>query len=129
MHKQILKDYTENFWNLRHLEEADKLFHPEAVVHTTFGKYVGPNFMKATAQNWFKVFPDLKMAINEIIEESSTVALVWTASGTHKETFRGLPATNKSVKSKGVTIFRFEGTKVQEYWIFTDIYEVIKQIS
>lgn len=129
MHKELIRHYTDKFWNKRDLNEAEKLFHEQAVVHTTFGKFVGPSFMKATAQAWIKAFPDLRMQINEMIEEGDRIAMIWTAQGTHKDAFRGVVATNREVTSRGVTIFRFEGNKVREYWIYTDIHDVLNQIT
>lgn len=127
--KNLIKNYTENFWNKRQLNEAEKVFHEQAIVHTTFGKFVGPSFMKATAQAWLKAFPDLSMQANEMIEEGDRLALTWTAKGTHKDAFRGIAASNRPVTSHGVTIFRFQGDKVIEYWIYTDIHDVLNQIS
>lgn len=129
MHKELIKNYTENFWNKRDLSAADKVFHEQAVVNTTFGKFVGPSFMKATAQAWFKAFPDLRMQVNDIIEEGNKLALTWTAKGIHKDVFRGIPASNREVSSRGVTIFLFDGNKVKEYWIYTDIQDVLNQIT
>jgi steroid delta-isomerase-like uncharacterized protein len=129
MRKDILRNYTDQFWNKRKLEEVEKVFHDQAVVHTTFGKYVGPHFMKATAQAWFKAFPDLQMIINDLIEEHEKIAMVWTAHGTHRDVFRGIAASNKLVNAKGVTIFRFEGNKIIEYWVYTDIEDLLKQIT
>lgn len=127
--KEILRLYSDQFWNKRKLDEPKKVFHPQAAIHTTFGKYVGPHFVKATAQAWFKAFPDLQMTINDLIEENDKIAMIWTAHGTHRDMFRGIPASNKMVNSKGVTVFRFEGNKIMEYWIYTDIEELLKQIT
>jgi steroid delta-isomerase-like uncharacterized protein len=129
MYKEIIKNYTENFWNKRQLNEAEKVFHEQAVVHTTFGKFVGPSFMKATAQTWIKAFPDLRMHVTDLIEEGNKLALIWTAQGTHKDSFRGILPTNRAVSSHGVTIFRFQDKKVIEYWIYTDIQDVLNQIT
>jgi len=128
-YKTLIKSYTENFWNKRQLNEAEKVFHEQAVVHTTFGKFIGPSYMKATAQAWIKAFPDLSMQLNEMIEEGDRLATTWTAKGTHKDGFKGIEASNRPVTSHGVTIFRFQGDKVIEYWIYTDIHDVLNQIS
>ncbi|WP_258141574.1 flavin reductase [Arthrobacter sp. MYb221] len=46
-------------------------------------------------------FPDLTTKINSVIVNGDRAAIFWTTSGTHTETFLGVPATGKSVVTRG----------------------------
>ncbi len=46
-------------------------------------------------------FPDLSTTIDSIIADGERAAIFWTTTGTHTETFLGVPATGKSVVTQG----------------------------
>ena len=67
-----------------------------------------------------ELFPDLRVQINDLIAEGDKVAAYFTASGTQKGSWRGLPPTNKYITWRGVYIYTFEDGKIAEIVIVED---------
>jgi predicted ester cyclase len=66
-------------------------------------------------------FPDIHIEIEDIIATGDKVALRWrTTRQTHKGMYRGLPPTGKEVRITGMTIFRFENGKIEDFWLEMD---------
>jgi predicted ester cyclase len=72
----------------------------------------GTQFMVAYLH---QAFPDLTYHIDAVAVEGNTVAICWTASGTHAGTLRMEPATGKTVTWTGMSFLTLEdGKLVQE---------------
>jgi len=74
-------------------------------------------------------FPDLTIHIDDLVGEGDNVVWRITASGTHKGTFQGVPATGKSVKFGAQYTFRIEHGKIVERWSTIDRIAVLMQIG
>lgn len=46
-------------------------------------------------------FPDLVTTIDAVVAQGDTAAIFWTSTGTHTETFLGVPATGRRVQTRG----------------------------
>jgi predicted ester cyclase len=66
-------------------------------------------------------FPDIHIEIDDVIAVDDKVVLRWkTTRQTHTGMYRGLPPTGKEVRITGMTIFRFENGKIEEFWLEMD---------
>jgi predicted ester cyclase len=66
-------------------------------------------------------FPDIHIEIEDIIAVDDKVVLRWkTTRQTHTGMYRGLPPSGKEVRITGMTIFRFENGKIEEFWLEMD---------
>jgi predicted ester cyclase len=66
-------------------------------------------------------FPDIHIEIEDVIAVDDKVVLRWrTSRQTHAGMYRGLPPTSKEVRITGMTIFRFENGKIEEFWLEMD---------
>jgi steroid delta-isomerase-like uncharacterized protein len=74
-------------------------------------------------------FPDLTIAIDDMVGEGDEVVWRITASGTHDGPFQGAPATGKSVKFGAHYTFRFENGKIVERWSTLDRLSLLMQIG
>jgi steroid delta-isomerase-like uncharacterized protein len=73
-------------------------------------------------------FPDLRVAIDEVLGDEERVVIQWTARGTHDRDFRGVTASRKAVSFSGVHLFKVaEGRIVEERYVYDslDFYEQI----
>ena len=59
-------------------------------------------------------FPDIKYTVQELVAECDKVMSYWTAQGTHKGEFRGVPATGKQINYRGFDLYRLSGGKIVE---------------
>ncbi len=77
-------------------------------------------------------FPDLYVAIDDMVAEGDLVATRWTFRGTNTGdmmTPMPLPATGKQVSVSGITIARFAGGKVVEDWHQADTLGMLQQLG
>jgi predicted ester cyclase len=77
----------------------------------------------------FSGFPDLYVSIEHILAENNFVLVFLNFTGTHRAQYKGLPATNKSVKIKSADLYRIENDKIVEHWDVVDRLDLIKQIG
>jgi len=81
----------------------------------------------AAAKEERKALPDMRMRVNQILAERDLVAVHWTASGTNTQAGMGFPATGKTIKIDGMTLFRFRDGKICEEWSAWDMLSVLRQ--
>jgi len=87
----------------------------------------------AEAKNYFaarfKAFPDITLATDMRVASRDLIAanLVW--SGTQKDTYLGIPATNKHVTWNSTDILRVRDGKFVEHWGAIDFFGLVKQLQ
>jgi steroid delta-isomerase-like uncharacterized protein len=81
----------------------------------------------AAAKEERKALPDMRMKVNQILAERDLVAVHWTVSGTNTQAGMGFPATGKTIKIDGMTLFRFRDGKICEEWSAWDMLSVLRQ--
>jgi steroid delta-isomerase-like uncharacterized protein len=74
-------------------------------------------------------FPDLMFTTDDTIAERDEVVHHWTATGTHKGQFLGMPATNKKATVTGTSIFRIEDGKIAEEWANWNLMSMMEQLG
>ena len=65
-------------------------------------------------------FPDVLFTVEDQIAEGNMVVTRWTARGTHKGVFRGIPPTGKHAMTTGISVTRVAYGKFVEGWINFD---------
>jgi steroid delta-isomerase-like uncharacterized protein len=89
---------------------------------------------KAGTLDFFRMllaaFPDMNMAVDDLIEgDDKTVARV-TTRATHKGEFMGVPATGNSAEMELIDIMRFNGAGlVCEHWGVADLLGLMQQLG
>jgi steroid delta-isomerase-like uncharacterized protein len=83
----------------------------------------------AAAKEERKALPDMKMRVNQILAERDLVAVQWTASGTNTQAGMGFPATGRTVKINGMTVFRFKAGRICEEWSAWNMLSVMRQLG
>ena len=81
------------------------------------------------ARGWKQAFPDGKITILQEIAEGDLVAVLWVGSGTNSHEGNGLPATGKSGKIRGITIWRIVNGKIVEEWSEFDQLRLLQQLG
>ena len=81
------------------------------------------------ARGWRLAFPDMKMSVMQEIAERDLVTVLWTATGTNTGEGNGLPATGKSGRIRGITIWRIVNGKITEEWSAFDQLSMMKQLG
>jgi steroid delta-isomerase-like uncharacterized protein len=104
--------------------EPDVLFHAPAPTGAT-----GAQALKQVWTVLLRAFPDLHVAIEDLIAEGDKVVARNTVTGTHQGEYHGVPPTGKSVTYHEIFILRFAGGQIAEIWGVVDVYSQLRQLG
>ena len=74
-------------------------------------------------------FHGLNVTIDDIMADGDKVTARFTARGTHKGEFMGLPPTGKPITMTGIEIFRVENGKITELWGEANLMGLMQQLG
>lgn len=80
-------------------------------------------------RRFHQVFPDLHIALDDLVAVDDKVAARWTASGTHRAELGGIPATGSFVRWGGIDFYRLVDGKVVEWWRNDDFVGLLQQLG
>jgi predicted ester cyclase len=78
---------------------------------------------------YFEAFPDLHIALDEVIAEGDRVVVRSTMTGTHDGEYKGIPATGRHVAAESAEIFRVVDGKFAGYWCLTNVAGLMRQLT
>jgi predicted ester cyclase len=76
-----------------------------------------------------RAFPDLHIAVEDMIAEGDKIVIRDTVTGTHKGELMGVPPTGNSVSYNEIFIFRFAEGRVIETWGVVDVLSLMRQLG
>jgi steroid delta-isomerase-like uncharacterized protein len=80
----------------------------------------GPAGFQAVVAGLRAAFPDIHYTLDDVVAEDDRVAVRWHWTGTHRGTFRGFPATGKTIANTGAGVFRFQDGQIVTAVLETD---------
>lgn len=89
----------------------------------------GPEGYKQTVAYLRGVFPDLDVAIEDIIVSGDQVAVRSVARGTHGGEILGVPATGRRVEFRAFDFHRLEGGRISQSWHLEDYFGLLDQLG
>ncbi len=90
----------------------------------------GKGELRTFAQGFFNAFPgDLKAVITSTVISGNRAASEWRFTGTQVGDLAGIPASNKQMDLRGVSIYEFEGGKIKRKIDYWDMATLVKQLS
>ena len=114
--KALIRRFTEAGNNLD-FDALDEIMATDYKPHDPLpNQPTGREGFKQTTRALFKVFPDLKITIEDVIAEGDKVVARVTGIGTHQGEFMGIAPTGKKVTVSYIRIFRIANGKITEDW-------------
>ena len=110
-------------------EEYFGLYAVDAVLHRAPPLASGMEPIKEWYRSLWRAFPDVQIALGNVVADGEFVANNFRMQGTHQGTFLGVPASGKRIDVEGVTILRFERGKCVERWSQTDLLGILRQVG
>ena len=108
----------------------DEIVEPDALFHTPVPSDVtGVAALKHVWTVLLRAYPDIRVAVQDMIVEGDKVVSRNTVAGTHQGEYRGLPATGKSVTYNEIFIGRFAGGRIVEIWGVVDVLAQLRQLG
>ncbi len=76
-----------------------------------------------------EAFPDIDVTVEDQIAEGDKVVTRFSARGTHRGDFMGIPATGKRVTIKAIHIHRIEDGRIAGLWEEIDLAGLYNQLG
>jgi steroid delta-isomerase-like uncharacterized protein len=113
------------------LAALDEMFAPNLIDHSTArgAAQTGLEGFKQRIAGHRAGFPDLHIAIEDMLVDGDRIAFRWMMSGTQQGPWIGRPATGKSMNMTGMNMERLEGGKIVEHWSNPDILGAFQQLG
>ena len=108
----------------------DEVTEPGAVLHVPAPPGVtGPAALKYVWQVLLRAFPDVHVAVEDVIAEGDKVVARNTVTGTHRGEYRGVAPTGRPVRYDEIFIVRFADGKIAEIWGVVDVVSQLRQLG
>jgi steroid delta-isomerase-like uncharacterized protein len=108
----------------------DDLVAPGVLIRTPLPvEATGAKAIKEVFARLHRVFPDLHIAVEELIAEGDKVVSRNLVTGTHQGEYMGVPRTGKSVAYNEIFICRFVNGRIAEIWGIVDVLSQMQQLG
>ena len=85
--------------------------------------------LKRNISGFLVPFPDLQIAVKHLVQEGDLVSAWLTYTGTHQETFAGVPASGAAVRFAGWDLIRVREGRIVELTQYCDLFTIMSQIG
>ena len=127
-HKAVVRRLIEQAFNAGDVAVINELVARDYVLHVA-PEVRGPQGMQHFVTMYRTAFPDYSCIVDDQIAEGDKVVARWTATGTHRAEFAGVPATGKPVRITAINIHRVAGGQIQEGWLNWDALGTLQQLG
>jgi predicted ester cyclase len=106
----------------RDLDAADEFFALGYVAHGTGRDLTGgPAAVRRYVGTLLDAFEALEVSVEVLADDGDRVAWQRTLAGAQSGGFLGFPATGRRIVWRDMLVTRFEGDKIAEEWVVTDL--------
>jgi steroid delta-isomerase-like uncharacterized protein len=127
--KALIRRWFDEVWTRGNASAIDELLATHAVAHGLGDDLHGPEGFKPFHAAYRDAFPDVSIAIDDIVAEGDMVAVRWTASATHRGGGLGFAATGRRTRFHGMTFARVRDGQIVEGWNSFDQYGMLQQLG
>ncbi|MCA1647264.1 MAG: ester cyclase [Chloroflexi bacterium] len=128
--ERALDDFVRH-WSSHDLDSLVSLFTDDVVYEDVALGVVnhGKNEFRTFAEEFFAGFPDVTFEVTSRFATERKGCGQWTMRGTHRGDMPGMPATNKQIDIRGVSIVEFADTKIRRCVDYWDMATFLKQLG
>jgi steroid delta-isomerase-like uncharacterized protein len=127
---ELARRWFEELWNNRSEAIMDEMLHPDGVCHADQGELRGiESFRLQQYRPFVGAFPNLRVTVEDALENGSQVVVRWSAKGTHLGPDLGFPPTGKTVDMRGMTWMRFENGRLIEGWQTSNMPDTLRLLK
>jgi steroid delta-isomerase-like uncharacterized protein len=110
------------------LELVDQLY-ADDFVDDSPGGGKGRDLIKAAIAEFRKACPDLRIEIEDVFATQNKVVIRYIGHGTQTGAYGEIPASGKTVKVRGITVFLIERGKIKTEWTEYDRLGMLRQLG
>ncbi|MCX4160001.1 MULTISPECIES: ester cyclase [Paraburkholderia] len=93
------------------------------------GQQPGPEGIKVIIRSFTQAFPDLQIAIHDMIQEPGRIGVRAEISGTHRGEIFGIASTGKEVKFRLHEFHTLDGKHITTTWHMEDWFALFLQLG
>ena len=127
--KDLARFFDEEVWNKHNFAVIDEMLDPDFTENNPYISAPGPAAFKDYVGRFLKAFPDTHFVIGDLFGQGDRVAWCWCLTATHSGSFFGEPPSGRTIKIKGLGIYRFVGGILAESWTSFDQFDLLKQLG
>jgi steroid delta-isomerase-like uncharacterized protein len=127
--KALAKRWFDEVWNHGRKETIREILAPEAVIQEAGDATVGPDGFYPFFDRMHAAFSDIHVTIQDAISEEDKVCVRWSAQMRHTGSGMGIPATNKTLHTTGISVLRIAGGRIVAGWQNWDMLGLMAQIK
>lgn len=124
--KGVVRRWIDEGFNQHEPRVVDEVFVESFAIN---GQVMTREDLKQSMRRRLTAFPDLHVRIDELVGEGGTVAVWYTAEGTHKAEFEGISATGRHVTWSGADVVRVEGGRIRQGRFVDDSLGLMRQLG
>lgn len=129
MSKAIFQEHFEQIWNNKDASAIERFIAPNYRGFDAVEVISGIEGYKQHFETITTGFPDLRIAIEVILEEEDRVAARWFVEATHTGKFGDIPPSGRPVKITGIAIAQISNGQLVEEHADSDTLGLLKQIG
>lgn len=130
--KALTRRWFEEVWNKAREAAIDEMLAPDVIAHglAEDGRDgTGPDDFRKFYRQFRSGIPDIRITVDQVIEEGDTTACRFTANGTHSGDGMGIKATNRPIRVSGICMMRWRDGRIVEGWNEFDAAGLMRQIT
>jgi steroid delta-isomerase-like uncharacterized protein len=129
--RKLATRWIEDLWQDGRADAVDALHAPEFVDRASGGRPSDRAGYKQGVRDFYAAFPDFYTTIEDllVLPARSQVVIRWSATGTHRGPYLGVPPTGRKIAFRGIEILRYDGGWIAERWGEWDGLDLLAQLG
>jgi steroid delta-isomerase-like uncharacterized protein len=126
---RVVELQHEELWSKGNVDRIQTDYSVDFIGHYPAGIVRGATGLRARVEAHRAAFPDWTETVDDVIADGDRVVTRITSRGTNLGEFLGKPPTGRRVEISEVCIFRLQGEKIVEMWVYPDFRSLQRQLS
>jgi steroid delta-isomerase-like uncharacterized protein len=124
----VRRIYAEVF-DRHNLDVIDEFYTPDFIYHSPGNPDFDRERLKQGLGAYITAFPDVRLTVEDIFAAGDRVAVRFSAIGTQRGEYLGVPPTGKQITVTSILIHRLSDGKMVEDWEWEDHLGVLQQLG
>ncbi|MBM9508207.1 ester cyclase [Actinacidiphila acididurans] len=125
-HRALAERWFGRAWAGGDTAIAEEVFAPDFVLN---GRTVGPDGPRHSVAAVHRAFSGVRVTLDLVLTDGPHVVTHYTTSARHTGTFRGVPATGRSITATGIVVWEVVDGKVVRDWNVFDTAGLLAQLT
>ena len=129
--KTVAASWMREVWQRGDVSAIDTLHAPDFIDRSPTGRTPNNEGFKEGVTQLYAAFPDFFAETEDLVIDTPAGKAVirWSATGTHKGAFMGLPPTGKRITFRGIEILHIQDGRIIERWGEWDGMDLMEQLG